>query len=295
MSGRLTVGEILPLSTRFLKERGSGSPRLDAELLTADVLGVRRLDLYLAPERPLTPAETDTLREAVRRRGRGEPIAYIRGRREFFGLELAVTPAVLIPRPETETVVDAALAWLRERGGEAPRIVDAGTGSGAIACALAANLPAARVVATDVSTEALAVAARNVATHGLADRMRLVACNLLDGLEAGDVPDLIISNPPYIAESERPLMDPGVVAFEPPIALFSGAEGTDTTFALIDAARSRLRPGGALVVEVGTPAQRDRVRARMAERIAPDVRPLADPAGAIRGFLVETPNPRPEE
>lgn len=295
MSGRLTVGEILPLSTRFLKERGSESPRLDAELLTADVLGVRRLDLYLAPERPLTPTETDTLRETVRRRARGEPIAYIRGRREFFGLDMAVTPAVLIPRPETETLVDATLAWLRDRGGEAPLIVDAGTGSGAIACALAANLSGARVVATDVSHEALAVAARNVAAHGLADRVRLVACNLLDGLEAGDVLDLVVSNPPYIAESERPLMDPDVLAFEPPIALFSGAEGTDATFALIEAARARLRPGGALVVEVGTPAQGERVRARMAERIAPDVRPLADPAGAIRGFLVETPNPRPEE
>jgi release factor glutamine methyltransferase len=291
----LTVGEILPLSTRFLKERGSESPRLDAELLAADVLGVRRLDLYLAPERPLTPTETDTLRESVRRRARGEPIAYIRGRREFFGLDLAVTPAVLIPRPETETVVDAALAWLRSRGGEAPRVADVGTGSGAIACALAANLPAARVVATDISPEALAVAARNVATHGLADRVRLVACNLLDDLEAGEFLDLVISNPPYIAESERPLMDAGVLAFEPATALFSGPEGTDATFALIEAARARLRPGGALVVEVGTPPQGDRVRARMAERIAPTVRPLADPAGDIRGFLVETPNPRPEE
>lgn len=295
MSGRLTVGEILPLSTRFLKEHGSESPRLDAELLTADVLGVRRLDLYLAPERPLTPTETDTLRESVRRRGRGEPIAYIRGRREFFGLDLAVTRAVLIPRPETETLVDAAIQWLRNRGGPTPMVVDAGTGSGAIACAIAANLPGARVVATDVCAEALAVAARNVATHGLADRVRLVACNLLEGLAADEVPDLIVSNPPYVAESERPLMDRGVLAFEPPIALFSGPEGTDATFTLIDAARARLRPGGALVVEVGTPAQAERVRARMADRIAPDVRPLADPAGAVRGFLVETPTPRPEE
>jgi release factor glutamine methyltransferase len=289
MSRTLTVGEILPLSTRFLKERGSESPRLDAELLAADALGVRRLDLYLAPERPLTPAETDALREAIRRRGRGEPIAYIRGRRDFFGLEIAVSPAVLIPRPETETLVDAAIGWVRDRGVAAPVIVDVGTGSGAIACALAANLPDARIVATDVSTDALAVAARNVATHGLADRVRLVACDLLSGLDDGNAPDLVVSNPPYVAESDRPLMDDGVLRFEPHGALFSGADGTDATFALIDSARARLRPGGALIVEVGTPAQRALVRDRLARRLAPDVRPLADPGGTVRGFLAEKP------
>lgn len=289
MSRTLTVGEILPLSTRFLKERGSESPRLDAELLAADALGVRRLDLYLAPERPLTPAETDALREAIRRRGRGEPIAYIRGRRDFFGLEIAVSPAVLIPRPETETLVDAAIGWVRGRRVEAPVIVDVGTGSGAIACALAANLPDARIVATDVSTDALAVAARNVATHGLADRVRLVACDLMSGLDDGDAPDLVVSNPPYVAESDRPLMDDGVLRFEPHGALFSGADGTDATFALIDSARARLRPGGALIVEVGTPAQRALVRDRLARLLDPDVRPLADPGGTVRGFLAEKP------
>jgi len=289
MSRTLTVGEILPLSTRFLKERGSESPRLDAELLAADALGVRRLDLYLAPERPLTPAETDALRAAIRRRGRGEPIAYIRGRRDFFGLEIAVSPAVLIPRPETETLVDAAIGWVRGRRVEAPVIVDVGTGSGAIACALAANLPDARIVATDVSTDALAVAARNVATHGLADRVRLVACDLMSGLDDGDAPDLVVSNPPYVAESDRPLMDDGVLRFEPHGALFSGADGTDATFALIDSARARLRPGGALIVEVGTPAQRALVRDRLARLLDPDVRPLADPGGTVRGFLAEKP------
>lgn len=289
MSRTLTVGEILPLSTRFLKERGSESPRLDAELLVADALGLRRLDLYLAPERPLTPGETDALREAIRRRGRGEPIAYIRGRREFFGLEIAVSPAVLIPRPETETLVDAAIGWVRDRVLETPRIVDVGTGSGAIACALAANLPGARVEATDVSADALAVAARNVATHGLSDRIRLVACDLMSGLDDGDAPDLVVSNPPYVAESDRPLMDDGVLRFEPHGALFSGADGTDATFALIDSARTRLRPGGALIVEVGTPAQRALVRDRLAQRLDPDVRPLADPGGTVRGFLAEKP------
>lgn len=290
MSRALTVGEILPLSTRFLRDRGSESPRLDAELLTADALGLRRLDLYLAPERPLTDAETRTLRETLRRRGRGEPIAYIRGRRDFFGLELFVTPAVLIPRPETETLVDAALAWLGRHVGDRPTtLVDVGTGSGAIACALAANLPMSRVIATDISTDALAVAARNVADLGLGDRIRLIACPLIDGLESDERPDLIVSNPPYIAESERPLMDAGVLRFEPAQALFSGSEGTDATFELIEAARKRLRPGGALIVEVGSPAQRERVRARLSERLGPEVHALADPAGIVRGFLVETP------
>ncbi len=295
MSNTLTVGEVLPLSTRFLRERGSESPRLDAELLTADALGVRRLDLYLAPERPLTLAERDALREAVRRRARGEPVAYIRGRRDFYGLDIAVSPAVLIPRPETETLVDAVLARARECYGGTPYIVDVGTGSGAIACALAANLPHARIVATDVSEDALVVAASNVAAHGLSDRVRLVACNLLDGLSAEEVPDLIVSNPPYIAESERSLMDPGVLAFEPHLGLFSGPNGTDATFALVEAARNRLRPGGALAVEVGTPAQRDRVHEHLVACLGGDVQPLHDPGGIVRGYLAEIPIPLPKE
>ncbi len=294
MSKVLTVGEILPLSTRYLLDHGSESPRLDAELLTADALGIRRLDLYLAPERPLTEAETRTLRETLRRRGRGEPIAYIRGRRDFFGLEFSVTPAVLIPRPETETLVDAALAWVSRHNGDRPTtLVDVGTGSGAIACALAANLPTSRVIATDISPDALAVAARNVTALGLDGRVHLMACHLIDGLQPDEHPDLIVSNPPYIAESERPLMDAGVLEYEPVGALFSGPEGTDATFELIEAARERLRPGGALIVEVGTPAQRDRVRARLSERLAPEVHALADPGGIVRGFLVEI-SPCPE-
>ena len=192
----LTVREVLARSTRWLQSRGCDSARLDTELLAAEALGIRRLDLYLSPERPLTAGEQDRLRALIVRRSKGEPVAYLRGRREFHGLEFLVTPAVLIPRPETETIVDAALHWLDGCGIASPRVVDVGTGSGAIACAIARSRPSARVLALDVSPAALEVAARNVAALGLSDRVTLAPSDLLAALPPGDVPDLVVYNPP---------------------------------------------------------------------------------------------------
>jgi release factor glutamine methyltransferase len=281
----LTVGEVLGLSTRYLGERGSESPRLDAELLVSTALGIRRLDLYLAPERPLTLPERDRLRELVRRRGQGEPVAYIRGTRDFHGLSIQVTPDVLIPRPETEAIVDAALEWLGNREGDDLLVADVCTGSGAIACAIAAACPRARIVATDISAEALAVAARNVSAHGFESRIRLEQCDLLDAVPGRTLFDAVVANPPYVAETERGLMDPGVLAFEPGLALFSGEDGTDASFRLIDQAAPLLRDGGILIVEIGTSAQGDRVFARMGEMFSPDaVQPVRDVARVVRGY-----------
>ncbi|MBP7160040.1 peptide chain release factor N(5)-glutamine methyltransferase [Myxococcota bacterium] len=280
-----TVGEILQLSSKYLRDKGSESPRLDAELLIADALKIRRLDLYLSPERPLTVAETDCIREGLRRRAKLEPLAYIRGVREFFGLNFHVTPDTLIPRPETETLVDAAITWISAN--LATKVVDAGTGSGAIACTLAANLPQVHVLATDISKAALDVAARNADALDVTNRISFINCHLLDDIPKAFNPQLIISNPPYIAENERELMDISVLQYEPLGALFSGDEGTDLTFELIERAREILLPGGAFIVETGSPAQRDKVRARLESAFSHNVSPLTDPGGTIRGFLVE--------
>jgi release factor glutamine methyltransferase len=285
MAESLTVQDVLARSTRWLKDRGIESARLDVELLAAFVCGVRRLDLYLSPDRPLTPAERDRLRDLVVRRGKGEPVAYLRGRRDFHGLELRVTPDVLIPRPETETLVDAALAWLAACGTAAPLVADVGTGSGAIALAIAAACPAARLVAVDLSEPALAVAADNAHLLGLADRVTLLRSDLLGAVPADPPLDAVVSNPPYVAEDETGLLDRSVREYEPHAALFSGPDGTWHTARLAGEAHDRLRPGGALFVEVGSPAQRDRVAALLAARFGEGaVVPLPDPARVIRGF-----------
>src|SRR5258708_720028 len=162
--------EVLRLSTSFLAQRGSESARLDAELLTAHTLGLRRLDLYLQYDRPLREEELGPIRALLRRRAQGEPVAYLVGEREFHGRTFRVTPAVLIPRPDTETLVGAALAWAHENG--ATRIADIGTGSGCIAVTMAAELPGATVLATDVSEDALAIAAENARRNAVGERAR---------------------------------------------------------------------------------------------------------------------------
>jgi release factor glutamine methyltransferase len=168
-----TLLEVLRLSTGFLAQRGSGSARLDAELLTAHSLGLRRLDLYLQYDRPLREDELEPVRALLRRRAAGEPVAYLLGHREFYGRTFAVTPTVLIPRPDTETLVEAALRWARAQ--QRPlRIADVGTGSGCIAVTMAAELPDATVIGGDVSGEALQVARANADKNGVGERVTFV-------------------------------------------------------------------------------------------------------------------------
>ena len=234
------------LSTAYLSDHGSDSARLDAELLVAHALGVRRLDVYLQYDRPLDDAELGAIRELLRRRGRGEPVAHLTGRREFHGRSFRVTSAVLVPRPETETLVDRALRAARERGGEL-RIADLGTGSGCLACTLAAELPGATVIASDVSPAALAVAAGNAEALGVAGRVVFVEGDWADGLRA-DL-DLVVSNPPYVTTAEMDEL-PRDVGFEPRIALDGGPDGLDAYRALLPAVAERAPRVGWVGVEV---------------------------------------------
>jgi len=279
------INEILVRSTEYLGRHGSSNPRLDAEILLAYALGIRRIDLYLSPERPLSLPELDRARELVRRRGNGEPSAYLVGRREFHGLSFEVTPAVLIPRPETEAVVDAALEVLARASAMRPVVADVGTGSGAIACALATGCPASRVMATDISSEALAVAQQNVDRLGLGERVSLYLGDLLTPLPQGVPLDLVVSNPPYVATGVDDGLSPDVAQWEPWLALDGGPDGMQVTARLIVEARDRLRPGGSLVFEVGSIAQRERAEAllRAADGFQ-DVMPCLDVAKVVRGL-----------
>jgi len=246
-----TVMEVVRLSTGYLQGHGSGSPRLDAELLAATALGVRRLDLYLQFDRPLDEAQLSAVRELVRRRGDGEPVAYITGEREFYGRPFSVSAAVLIPRPETETLVDLALKRICavSHDGRAPRIADLGTGSGCVALTLAAEIPAATVVATDLSEAALAVAAANARRHDLAGRVELIAGSWADPLRGREF-DVVVSNPPYIPSAELAALAGDVRDHEPALALDGGEDGLDAYRALLPSLAAILAPGGWAAVEI---------------------------------------------
>ncbi len=233
--GARTVLDVVRLSTTYLSEHGSDTARLDAELLMAHALQIERLGVYLQFDRPLTDDELDTVRTLLRRRGRGEPIAHLTGRREFYGRSFRVSPAVLIPRPETETLVERALKVAREQGGEL-RIADLGTGSGCLACTLAAELPGATVIASDLSAAALTVAAENAEALGVAGRVLFVEGGWTEGLVA-DL-DLVVSNPPYVTSAEIEEL-PRDVTFEPRLALDGGPDGLDAYRDLLPAVALR--------------------------------------------------------
>jgi release factor glutamine methyltransferase len=240
----LTVGDVLKASTEYLARKGVPSPRVDAQHLVARAFGVSRLDLYLQHDRPLTDAELAAARELVRRRGMREPLAYVLGDWDFRRLTLTTDRRALIPRPETEIVVDRCLALLDGAG--SPEVLDVGTGSGAIALAIASEHPGVHVVAIDASEDALALAAENAERTGLADRVTLGRHDLLTGLPGGPY-DLVVSNPPYVLPEEIETLEPEVRDWEPRTALV----GRGATEAIVAAAPGVLRPGGELVLEVG--------------------------------------------
>jgi release factor glutamine methyltransferase len=238
------VLEVLKLASDHLGKHGSDSPRLDAELLLAHSLGVRRLDLYLQFDRPLSEAELAPYRSLVARRARGEPVAYLVGHKEFMALDFEVTPDVLVPNPDTEVLVQRAVEIAREKDG-ALRVADVGTGSGCIAIAIAHYAPAVEVWAGDVSSAALAVAKRNVATHGLAERVHLACGDLIEPLQGTF--DIICANLPYIAAETRL---PAEVIAQPRTALVGGEHGAELIARLLEAAPARLSAGGRLLAEV---------------------------------------------
>lgn len=240
-----TVLKLLRWTADYFKGHGIDSPRLDAELLLADLLQLDRVGLYLNFERPLQAGELGIFRERVRRRAGREPLAYILERTEFWSLPLKVTPAVLIPRPDSERLVEEALKRLN---GPA-QVLDVGTGSGALAIALAHERPECAVTALDISAAALAVAAENACHNGVATRVAFVEGDLAE-LPAGPF-DLVVANPPYIPAGDLAGLMPEVRDFEPRLALDGGIDGLDAYRALTRQAGRLLAEGGWLLVEVG--------------------------------------------
>jgi release factor glutamine methyltransferase len=229
------------------------SHSLAAELLLMHTLGRDRAWIYAHPEFELDAAEAEKYFELVARRASGAPTQYLTGKQEFWGLEFEVTPAVLIPRPETEHIIEVALERLgAARKSEVLRVADVGTGSGCIAVALASECPNAEIFATDISAAALDVAKRNAARHGFDARIHFTEANLLDAF-AGKVHrfDVIVSNPPYIGIADRPTLQREVRAHEPEVALFAGDDGLAVYAPLIRDASAALRPGGLLILELG--------------------------------------------
>ena len=255
------------------------SPRLNAELLLMFILGVDRAYLFAHPERELSVEDEARYAAVLNERARGVPAQYITGHQEFWGMDLIVTPSVLIPRPETEHVIETVLelAPMEQARQEAPmRILDVGTGSGCIALALAKEFPRAEIHATDISADALEIARANAARHQLESRIQFYPSDLLEGLNLAGL-DFVVSNPPYVGESEEDQVQLEVRKFEPRNAVFAGPSGVDVIARMIPQAHNALRPGGWLILEIsGTIA--DPVQQLLASwdrvRIIPDLQSI---------------------
>lgn len=250
-----TTRRLLAWMTEFFTRKEIDSPRLCAELLLAHVLACERLRLYMETDRPAAADELARLRALVERAGRHEPIQYLLCEAWFFTRPFEVTPATLIPRPSTETIVEEAMQHLRteSRLSDPLRIIDIGTGSGILAVTLAASLPAARLIATDIAPAALEVAQRNAGRHGVADRIEFVSGSLFEPLARREPPvqaDLLVSNPPYISDAQWAQVARNVRDYEPVSALRAGPEGLDVLAPLIAGAHRFVRPGGRVLLEI---------------------------------------------
>lgn len=262
-----TVAAVLDWTRGHFAKSGSETARLDAEVLLAHALGTTRIALYTHHDRPLTEGERAAMRELVARRNAGEPVAYLTGLREFWSLDFHVDRRVLIPRPDSEILVEECLGLFRARSeGETvsppERVAEVATGSGAIATVLAKELPGEpSVVAGDISGEALAVARENTARHGLTDRVQLVEADLLDHPAFAGPFDLIAANLPYIRSADLAGLPKDVRDFEPLGALDGGEDGLALVRSCVEQAAARLAPGAALVLEIGDQQQADAVAA----------------------------------
>ena len=258
MSETWTIKRLLEWTTDYLGKQGRNSARLEAEILLASALACQRIDLYTNFENEPTEEKRTLFRDYVKRRGANEPVAYIVGAREFYSLTFKVNRCVLIPRPETELLVVEALDWLKQNAKNCPqpRICDVGTGSGAIAVAIAKHFPNGQITAVDQSPEALALAAENAQKHNVGNRIVFCESNLLDAID--DTLDLIVSNPPYVSQAEYENLDAELKDYEPKLALLGGEKGTELIEKLIPQTQQRLRQDGAIFLEV-SPMIADRV------------------------------------
>jgi release factor glutamine methyltransferase len=245
----ITVLESINLSTQYLNEKGIESPRTNAELLLANILGCKRLELYLSFEKPLSEDEVQIYREHIKRRANFEPLQYITGKVEFFGLELKVNPSVLIPRPETELLVENILSQFQKE--QKLIILDIGSGSGNIAIALAVNLPNSKIVSTEVSNEALQVTKENSERHKVSERIKFVKHNILkNGLINFPMFDVVVSNPPYVSKESFSSLQREIKDFEPAIAVTDDSDGYTFFKAISEKVSVKLKENGKLFFEV---------------------------------------------
>lgn len=285
-------------SGEYLGSKGIGQGRLDAELLLAHVLQVSRLDLYLQHDRPLRPDELQTFKTLLKRRAAREPLQYVLGTTAFRELELVTDSRALIPRPETEVLVGEVLNWIQERRGASlpdpglpgeesmmPTALDVGTGSGAIALSLLHEGPFGHVVATDPSSDALALARENASRLGLTERLDLREGSLLTTLGADERFDVVVSNPPYVPEGDMAGLQEEIKHWEPHVALFAGPEGLDVLLALVRDAPSCLKPGGLLALEVGVGQARAVARSMEESTRFQEIRTIKDLAAKERVVL----------
>jgi release factor glutamine methyltransferase len=272
----MTVLEVLQSTALYFQKHDVESPRLNAEHLLAHVLSCKRMALYLEFERPLLETELVPLRELVRRRGQGEPLQHLLGTVEFCGRTFLCDKRALVPRPETEELFEhLAKSEIRNPKSE---IVDVGTGSGVIALSLAAQFPEARVQGVDVSEEALALARENAARLGLADRVRFVRSDLLEGIDGAF--DLIVANLPYVSIKDRTTLSREVL-MDPELAVFGGEDGDEVIRRLISAAPAHLKPGGLLALEIGL-GQAEMLAAFLAAKNFHDIAAIQDYARVTR-------------
>lgn len=288
-----TVLSLLKKSTAFFEEKGIDEAKRSAEHLLAHALGQKRLQLYLRFDQPVAEDELAAFRELVRRRLQHEPVQYIVGTTEFYGLEFAVSPHVLIPRPETEHLVEAVIDRLKAGDATEHRILDIGTGSGVIAVTLAAQLATAQLTATDVNTDALAVAAGNAASNGVADRVTFLSHDILSGDTGalGGPFDAMVSNPPYIATTDMAELQPEIRAHEPATALTDGGDGLAFYRRFVALLPSLLRPGGLLAVEIGY-GQSVSVRNILTDAGLRDIEVIQDYGGIDRVIVGKMTNDR---
>ena len=273
----MTVLEVLQSTTGYFQKRNIDSPRLNAEHLLAHVMGRKRIDLYLEFERRLPESELTPLRELVKRRGAGEPLQHLLGTVEFCGRIFRCDKRALVPRPETEQLVELLISRFKSEIASS-RMVDVGTGSGVIALTLAAEFPAAEIVGVDISEDALMLARENAEQLNLADRVRFLRSNLFENVQPNF--DLIVANLPYVSTEDRQKLSREVLR-DPEAALFAGPRGDELVRQLIVQAASWLRPGGILAMEIGI-GQSETLVAALAEKNYRDIFPEKDYSGVIR-------------